>query len=62
MLDHSLRSVFIYCGTEIFDTKKSNEVSLGIVTIGKCISDHHPNIQAIVSGVAPKDFIGLLEA
>ena len=64
VLPVSIRSVVIHCGTNNIDTSSSDEISVGVVNIGRSIFHRCPNIEIIVSGLLPRDihwFIGLRE-
>ena len=61
VLPKSIRSVVIHCGTNNIDTSSSDEISVGVVTIARSISHRYPNIEIIVTGLLPRDIIGLCE-
>ena len=43
------------------DTSSSDEISVGVVTIARSIFHGYPDIEIIVSGLLPRQFIGLRE-
>ena len=51
----SVRSVVIHCGTNNIGTSSSDEINLGVITIGKSISHCYPNIEDFVSGLLPTE-------
>ena len=55
VLPKSIRSVVIHYGTNNIDTSSSDEISLGVATIARSIPYRHPNIEAIVSGLLPRN-------
>ena len=57
VLPKSIRSVVIHYGANNIDTNSSNEISVGVVTIARSISHRYPNIEIIVSGLLPRDFL-----
>ena len=56
VLPKSIRSVVVHCGTNNIDNNGSNEISVGVVTIARSISDRYPNIEIIISGLLSRDF------
>ena len=55
MLPKSIRSAVIHCGTNNIDTSSSDEISVSVVTIARCIFHRYPNIEIIVNGLLPRD-------
>ena len=62
VLQKSIRSVVIHCGTNNIHTSSSDEISVGVVTIARSISHRQANIEIIVSGFLPKDIHSLVYA
>ena len=55
VLQKSIRSVVIHCGTNNIHISSSDEISVGVVTIARSIFHRYPNIEIIVSGLLPRD-------
>ena len=55
MFPKSIISVVIHCDINNIDTRGSDEISVGVVTITRSIFHRSPNIEIFVSGLLPRD-------